>query len=332
MLLVGAGAIATTTADFAVASDRRAHDRKVAAAHARHRAESRYLGEVDRIARDVYDVVQPYHQVLDAVIADPTAIYSARDAFAAAEPAQQLRTLSSRLDAVTVPPTMRSYQADLSKALKAYVVDLGAVRGKASVLNPDKLYDAITDAFSSQLDSDDIGWQAALQTAFATHLAGPPKTPFADEDAPPSVVLWTFRADRSCAGSLRHAEPAIHRIESSAGTPGDLSTVGRTLLDATTALRRLALPAAQAAQLRDQIVDRLGIADTAGRALLDVSHGARAGSRGSVLAGLRRFTAAGHEIRPLVRGFAGRHAIACENLFGVFLAPRSASSPGTVNA
>ena len=333
VLLVGLGAVATATTDFAVASDRRAHDRKVAAARKVHGAESRYLDSVSEIAHDVYDVVQPYHQVLDAVIADPTAIYSARDGFASAEPAQQMRALSAKFDALVPPPTMRSHHADLARALRAYVADLGAIRGKASVLNPDRLYEAITDVFTSELDADDVGWQAALQTAFAVHAARPPRAPSADQDAPPSVVTWTFRADRSCASSLRHADPAIHRIETSAGTAGDLALVGHTLLEATASLRRLALPVDEGPRLRDQIVNRLGVADTAGRALVAVSSGVKKRSRGSVLDALRRLTAAGHEVRPLVRGFASRHAIACENLFGVFLiGPSSSTSHPTVNA
>jgi hypothetical protein len=332
VLLVGAGAIATATTDVAVASDRRAHERKLAAARAEHRLETRYLHDVGAIAGAVYNVVQPYHQVLDALAADPTTIFSARDAFAGPDSARELARLATRLHAVSVPPVMRTHQAALEKALTSYAADLGAVRGKASVVSPDKLYDAISDAFTSQLDGDDIDWQLALQDTFAVRLDGPPKTPYSGDDAPPSTVMWVFRADHSCAVGLRRAEPALVRIRGRAAAPGDLAAVGHTLLDTTARLRRVPLPSAQAPQLRDQIVNRLRVADAAGQALVDVSHAARAHSEASGLEALRRFMAAGREVRPLVRGFTSRHVIACENLFAEFAAPRATPRPGSVNA
>lgn len=332
MLLVGAGAIATATTDVAVASDRRAHERKLAAARAEHRLEARYLHDVDGIAGEVYNAVQPYHQVLDALAADPTAIFSARDAFAAPDSAQQLTRLSARLHAVSVPPVMQKHQASLEKALAAYATDLAAVRGRASMVNPDKLYDAISDAFTSQLDNDDIDWQLALEDTFAVHLDGPPKVPYADEDAAPSIVTWVFRADRACAAGLRRAAPALARIHGRAGAAGDLASIGHTLLDTTAKLRHVALPSAQAPQLRDQIVNRLRVVDAAGQALVDVGHAAKSHSQATGLEALRRFLAAGHEVRPLVRGFTSRHVIACQNLFGEFEAPVAASKPGSINA
>src|SRR5436305_383983 len=86
IFVVLAGLIAVTTVDVAVAQQRRAHDRKVAAARALRRAESRYLDDVRKIAGDVYAVVQPYQQVLDAFISDPTTIFAARDAFSGPKP------------------------------------------------------------------------------------------------------------------------------------------------------------------------------------------------------------------------------------------------------
>src|SRR5437763_8795098 len=112
--VIAVGLVAVSFVDVAVAQQRRAHDRKVAAARALHRAETRYLTDVRKIAGDVYDVVQPYQQVLDAFISDPTTIVAARDAFAVPAPAKQVTALIARLDALTVPKTMHAHQAKLS--------------------------------------------------------------------------------------------------------------------------------------------------------------------------------------------------------------------------
>src|SRR4051812_5244997 len=117
VVLVALGLVAVTCIDVAVADRRRAHDRRVAAQRALHRAETRYLNGVSQISAQLFDIVQPYQQVIDDLNRDPTAILSARDAFAVASPPKQINALVARLDALPVPSTMRSHQSKLHAAL-----------------------------------------------------------------------------------------------------------------------------------------------------------------------------------------------------------------------
>jgi hypothetical protein len=308
---VAAGLVAVTSIDVVVAQQRREHDRKVAAARALHRAESHYLDGVRTIAGQVFNVLQPYEQVIDELDSDPTTIYSARDAFAGAASAKRLGDLVRRLDELSVPPTMGSHQAKLRAALKGYVAHLMAVRKQAHVTNNEKLYDAIDNDFQLQFESDGTNWQLALQDTFAVHLDGPPKTPAAGEKAPATLVTWVFRADHACDRSFEQVGAALVRFEKRTETPADFGLVGRSLQSFTAAMRKVPLPAEQRAALRRDVMGRLPVVDASARALAAFTHALETHDSDEVQAALRKILAAGTAVKPLVAAFQSRGVTIC---------------------
>lgn len=312
--VVAAGLVAVTSVDVAVAQQRRAHDRKVAAARALRRAESRYLNDVRTIAADVYAVVQPYQQVLDAFIGDPTTIVAARDAFAVPAPAKQMKALVARLDALTVPPTMRAHQAKLHTALNSFVTHLTAIRRQAHVTDFEKLYDAINNGFEADFGGDSISWEYALQDTFAVHKDSPPKYPVEDAAAPPTLVTWVYRADGTCERSFNQAGPALDRLGKGTETPSDFGLIGRTLRGFTAAMRKVALPAADQAALRRDIIARLPVVDASARALDAFTHGLESHNSTAIQSALRSIFAAGTAVKPLVNAFHTQGVVICQNL------------------
>jgi len=313
-VVVALGLVAVTCVDVAVAQQRREHDRKVAAARALHRAETRYLNDVRAIAGKAYNVLQPYQQVLDAMYADPTMIYAARDAFAGPAPAKQVAALVARLDALSVPTTMRAHHAKLRAALNSYVGHLTSIRRQAHVTNYRSLYDAMDTDFGGEFSGDNISWQLALEETFAVHLDGPPKTPYFDASAPITLVTWVFRADRACDKTFDEAEPALRRFEKSTETPADFGLIGRLLQSFTTLMRRVPLPADQQAALRRDIVRRLPVVDASGRAMVAFTRGLEAHNSDAVRSAYQKILASGDAVKPLVAAFQSRHVVICRNL------------------
>lgn len=311
---IAAGLVAVTSVDVAVAQQRREHDRKVAAARALRRAETRYLDGVRAIAGQAYKILQPYQQVLDAMYADPTMIYAARDAFAGAAPAKQIGTLVARLDKLSVPKTMHGHQEKLRAALNSYVGHLTSVRKQAHVTEYRTLYDAMDTEFGGNFIGDNTSWQIALQDTFAVHLDGPPKTPSSDEAAPITLVTWVFRADRSCDKAFDEADPALRRLEKNTETPADFGLVGRSLQSFTTLIRRVPLPPDQQAALRRDIMRRLPIVDASGRAMIAFTHALQVHDPDAVHAALQKILASGDAVKPLVAAFQSRHVVICRNL------------------
>jgi len=311
---VAAGLVAVTSVDVAVAQQRREHDRKVAAARALHRAESRYLDGVRAIAAKAFDVLQPYQQVLNAMYADPTTIYAARDAFAGAAPAKQIGALVARLDKLPVPKTMRAHQEKLRAALNSYVGHLTSVRKQAHVTDYRTLYDALDNGFDGDFISDNTDWQIALQDTFAVHLDGPPKTPGFDATAPITLVTWVYRADRSCNKAFDQADPALRRLEKNTETPADFGLVGRSLESFTALIRKVPLPADQQAALRRDIMRRLPIVDASGRAMIAFTHALEVHDPDAVHVALEKILASGDAVKPLVAAFQSRHVVICRNL------------------
>lgn len=311
---VAAGLVAVTSVDVVVVQHRRAHDRKVAAARALRRAESRYLNDVRAIAADVYAVVQPYQQVLDAFIGDPTTIVAARDAFAVPAPAKQMKALVARLDGLTVPPTMHAHQAKLRSALDSFVTHLTAIRRQAHVTDFEKLYDAINNGFEADFGGDTISWEYALQDTFAVHKDAPPKYPVSDQVAPMTLVTWVYRADGTCARSFDQAGPALDRLDKGNETPSDFGLIGRSLHSFTAGMRKVALPAEDQATLRREIIERLPVVDASARALDTFTRGLESHDSSAIQSALRSIFAAGTAVKPLVTAFHAQGVVICQNL------------------
>jgi hypothetical protein len=311
---IAAGVVAVTTVDVAVAQQRRAHDRKVAAARALRRAETRYLNDVTKIAADVYAVAQPYQQVLDAFIGDPTTIVAARDAFGVPAPAKQMKALVARLDGLTVPRTMHTHQAKLRTALSGFVTHLTAIRRQAHVTDLQKLYDAIDNGFEADFGGDAISWEYALQDTFAAHKDAPPKYPVEDETAPTTLVTWVYRADGTCTRSFNQAGPALDRLDKGTETPTDFGLIGRSLRGFTAAMRKVTLPADDQAALRRDIIARLPVVDASARALDAFTHGLESHNSTKIQSALRSIFAAGTAVKPLVTAFHVQGVVICQNL------------------
>src|SRR5581483_11690876 len=80
-IVVAAGLVAVTWVDVAVAQQRRAHDRNVAAERAERRAERAFLAKLTPVADDVYRAAAPVQAVLAALDnPGPDDMFAARDA------------------------------------------------------------------------------------------------------------------------------------------------------------------------------------------------------------------------------------------------------------
>lgn len=219
MLLVAAGVLATASIDVVVASQRRAHDRKVAAARAEQRAERALLHDVSVIAVDVQLASDPIVTALRSVsLPAPGELVGARDAIAHGGGGEALAADVTRLRALHPPASMRR---DLTKL----VTDVVALRDQADRLaGTAEVKDLL--ALSKRLNDDDA---ATFPSTAATvsgdlvllfdrqHLT-PPAVDSSKDDTTPAN--WIFGASAACIDAQLALVPvfSIHHLDSVATT------------------------------------------------------------------------------------------------------------------
>jgi hypothetical protein len=333
-VLLALGLIATITIDVAVAQQRRAHDRKVAAARAELRAELAYLRAVRSIAADVFATMQPYNQVLDSLASDPFRgdIFEARDAFAAPIAGTKLTAIIAKLATLRPPVPLRTAATDLHDSLASLQQDVTGIRRQASVQAGQKLFDAIDTTFSTTLLGHEVDWSLALTAAFDRQHQTPPAAPVGGQTAAPTMVTWVFRADRTCDRAFDVSEAALLRFSKRTETPADFGTIGRALSGFTASLRKVALPASDAAALRREILARLAIVDATARSLGAFSRALSHGDSSGLRSAFGKLQSSGHAVTPLVNAFRSRHVMSCTYLLAdlVQFNDKPAKRPGSV--
>lgn len=198
--VVTCGLVAVTSVDVAVAQQRRAHDRKVAAARAEHRAELAFLAKLTPMASDVYRAAAPVQAVLAALAnPGPDDIFAARDALAHGGSLDALRKLSTALHALRPPRGLREQTDNLIKAVDAMK---DALTGLSTHGN-DKTFDGLAEALSGD-DATGFGTAQgnfidAVVASYGRDHARPPFT--SDIDGPrlrSTSTSWIFAADKAC--------------------------------------------------------------------------------------------------------------------------------------
>ena len=257
--LVALGLVATTCVDVAVASERRAKQRKAAAVRAEQRAERSLLRDLSAIATDVMLAADPVQTSLRAAsLPEPGQLVGARDAIAHGGAADALATAVTRLRGLHAPAPMRSGLAKLTKdvddlhtlaARLAAYVDVKDLLVLSKRLNDD---DADTFGVTSATVLDD------LSTLYDRQHLTPPSVDSRAEDA--TSASWIFGASSACIDAQVALIPvfAIKSIDGVA-TAERLSRLWQHALSlAATRIGRLPRPTGRQA-LPPGLTSRLGV-------------------------------------------------------------------------
>jgi hypothetical protein len=240
------GLVAVMCVDVAVADQRRAHDRKVAAARAERRAERAYLERLRPLVVRVYRAAAPEQAVLDALAdPEPTDVYAARDAFAHGRATADLAALAATLHRLAPPAALRQQTASLTKAvddMHAAAADLGSHAGDTSFAD---LADALNGDSATAFGTATAAFVDAVVAAFAHRQMTPPfDTPDDGPDPGPTATSWIFGADRGCAAAYIRLLPVIklQKQSSLAAARADIRLWSTTLLGLAKTFDRLPRP------------------------------------------------------------------------------------------
>jgi len=260
--VIAVALVVVTGVDVAVAKQRRAHDRKVAAARAERRAELAFLATLMPVADNVFEAAAPVQAVL-AALADPGPddIYAARDALAHGGSLAALRSLSTQLHALRPPRGLRQQTASVVKAVDAME---GALTG-LSTHGKQESFDALANALSGD---DATGFSTAqgdfvdaVVASYGRQHAKPPFT--SDSDGPRlrgTSTSWIFAADKACDAAYIGLAPVVklQKQTSLSALRQEVTLWGTQLGRLATAFARLPRPR-DAARLPLAVTSRLGI-------------------------------------------------------------------------
>lgn len=260
--VIAAGLVAVTGVDVAVAQQRRAHDRKVAALRAERRAEAAFLAKLTPVANEVYRAAAPVQAVLAALAnPGPDDIFAARDALAHGGSLAALRKLSVQLHALRPPVGLRAQTDSVVKAVDAMKDALTGLsaHGKQNAF----------DALANALNGDDATGFGVAQSNFidavvASYGRQHTKPPFtSDADGPRlrgTSTSWIFAADKACDSAYIGLLPVI-KLEKQTSLSALRQLVAlwsRQLGGLSTAFARLPQPR-DADRLPRTLTSRLGV-------------------------------------------------------------------------
>ncbi|MBV9097372.1 MAG: hypothetical protein JO079_04875 [Frankiaceae bacterium] len=260
--LIAVALVAVTGLDVAVAQQRRAHDRKVAAARAERRAELSFLRTLTPVADNVFEAAAPVQAVL-AALADPGPddIYAARDALAHGGSLATLRSLSTQLHALRPPRGLREQTASLVKAVDAMKDALSGLSSHGK----QEGFDALANALGGD---DATGFSTAqgdfIDAVVASYGRQHTKPPFSSDNDGPRLrstsTSWIFGADKACDAAYIGLVPVakLQKQTSLAALRQEVTLWGTQLGRLATAFARLPQPR-DAARLPLTVTSRLGI-------------------------------------------------------------------------
>ena len=260
--VIAAGLVVVTWVDVAVAQQRRAHDRKVAAQRAEQRAEVAFLAKLTPVANDVYRAAAPVQTVLAALAnPGPDDIFAARDALAHGGSLAALRKLSVQLHALRPPAGLRQQTGSLVSAVDAMK---GALAGLAAHGKQDAF-----DTLANALNGDDatgfgIAESNFIDAVVASYGRQHTKPPFtSDSDGPRlrgTSTTWIFAADKACDAAYIGLLPVVklEKQETLSALQQLVTLWSRQLARLGTAFARLPQPR-DADRLPRTVTSRLGV-------------------------------------------------------------------------
>jgi hypothetical protein len=330
--VIALGLVAVACVDVAVAQQRRAHDRKVAAARAERRAEREFLAQLTPVADDVYRAAAPVQVVLSA-LADPLAddIFAARDALAHGNSRAALHKLSAQLHALHAPPGLRKQTASLVSAVDAMRDALDGLGSHANAEDFDKLAAALNGDDATGFGVAQGNFIDAVVAAYGQRRVTPPFS--SDGNGPrsrPSSTSWIFAADRDCSTAAISLIPVRKYLKDNtlSGLKSSAMLWQRALSRLGTNLTRLPRPAAGAGALPVAITSRFRVL------------AANAEVFQAELRAITRFDEAGfaaadrrlHEVLPslaqLGKSLRSYGAVECGRMMGFWAGDKSAGKPG----
>jgi hypothetical protein len=157
-------------------------------------SDSAYAGSLAAVATDLRTAVGP----ADIVLLDSAGNqYGARDALAQAGPVVRFEADQARLAKLAPPSGLATDQADLRQAATRIDKDLQDLRSKAVLVGYDAFLHA-TVATTTDLDTAESQWDAALADAFSRLKARAPINFMQQVDVSHTKEMWLFRAAGRC--------------------------------------------------------------------------------------------------------------------------------------
>ena len=337
--VLGLAIIGTMAGGFAGASSVRAsqarHRAAVAAARAKaaeDKARADYGQRVTGVADQVLATMQPVEHVLDDLNDPrPGVIDVVQDVLVRSGTSAGLTAAVTSLHAITAPASLKDQASTLVASADSLRDSYSQLVGSVEKVSGAALLDALTGDRLDEVRTAEMGWHEALEGLYGHLKSAVPAAPGTDggwlgstptqQPTVPTKASWIAGADQACA-------TAMWSIGAVADTKDLAAYVQREhhksalVLAMDASIRKLALPSADADQLRTTVIAHLGANDAFARLVGKLGTDVQKRDVAAYDSDLQTVSSTFALVAPLQRGFGSYGATLCAR----FLRPVTPSS------